>query len=130
MGQVRYQASQDGLLGETTVVLEEYNPVASANDETAIDVTYWTDDGSADSNYSIRVASSPQRDQLTEASDPIVTKYDIQSYRDQYFGYVYHSHVDEGNEMTPYDYAQLRRVLELARTVQLAERRERVIMGE
>ena len=32
--------------------------------------------------------------------------------------------------MTPYDYAQLRRVLELARTVQLAERRERVIMGE
>ena len=88
MGQVLYQASQDGLLGETTVVLEEYNPVASANDETAIDVTYWTDDGPTDSNYSIRVASSPQGDQLTEASDPIVTKYDIQSYRDQYFGYV------------------------------------------
>ena len=32
--------------------------------------------------------------------------------------------------MTPYDYRELRRVLEFARIVQLAERRERAIMGE
>ena len=130
MGRVRYRADQDGLLGETTVVLEEYNPVAAANDETTIDITYWTDDGPADGNYAIRIASLPQRDQLSEASDPIVTSYDIQSYGGQYFGYVQHAHINEGNEMTPYDYRQLGDILDIALAVRLAERRERAIIGE
>lgn len=130
IGEVQYQASRDGLSGEASIVLEEYNRAADANDETRIDVMYWTDNGPADSNYNIRIASLPQRDTLTAESNPLVTQYDIQQYRDQYFGYVYHSHVDEGHEMTPYDYRELRRVLEFARIVQLAERRERAIMGE
>lgn len=131
LGQVRYQATKDGLVGETSIVLEEYNAIAGDTDETAIDVMFWTERGEpADSNYSIRVATLPQKNQLTEESGPLVTQYDVQRYGNQYIGYVYQSFIDEGREMTPYDYRELQRTLALARAVQLAERRERAMIRE
>ena len=137
VGQVCYEATQDGLTGQTSIVLEAYNPDVAMADKMTIDVAYWRECGDADSSYSISVSSALQALSPNGETDPLVTDYEIHQYNGQYYGYVHHSlldagheSLDAGHEMTTYDYQELERILELAREVHLAEKRERAIIVE
>lgn len=131
LGEVRFKASSRGLEGHIEIKLDEYSPDAITSDETLVKVSYVTANKQpADDNYRIRVETLPQK----RPNDAIVTDYTVR--RDggrQYVGHVYESlpiHKPEVREMTCYDYEELRRILALARTVQLAEQRERAMIKE
>lgn len=91
-------------------------------------------DGPEDKQYYIQIQTLPQKDTLV-MSDALKTNYSVSCYNqgESYIGWVegFDASVKNrwsGREMTPYDYRALNRILMLARTVQLAQQRERAIL--